>query len=126
MQDVFAKALSSYSQFRAEVSPLAWLMKITTHHCLNLLRSDRSSRKMHEQVQQLRQDPPAGPQSLEIREVVRKLLSRFDLETQAAAIHYHVDEMTMDEVAALLNRSVPTIRKRLQRFAEESRREWKS
>lgn len=126
MQDVFAKALSNYSQFRSESCPLAWLMRIATHHCLNQLRSDRNSRKMREQVQQLRSDPPAGPQSLEIREAVRSLLSRFDLETQAAAIHYHVDEMTMEEVAALLNRSVPTIRKRLQRFAEESKQEWKS
>jgi RNA polymerase sigma-70 factor (ECF subfamily) len=123
MQDVFAKALSSYSQFRAEASPLAWLMRITTHHCLNLLRSDRILRRMRDQVQQMRQETATGPQSLEIRELVRNLLSRFDLETQAAAIHYHVDEMTMDEVAALLNRSVPTIRKRLQKFAEASRQE---
>jgi RNA polymerase sigma-70 factor (ECF subfamily) len=40
-----------------------------------------------------------------------------DTETQAAAIHYHLDDMTLDEVAALLGRSVPTVRKRLQAFA---------
>ena len=33
------------------------------------------------------------------------------------AVHYHVDEMTLDEVAALLGRSVPTVRKRLEDFA---------
>jgi RNA polymerase sigma-70 factor (ECF subfamily) len=54
---------------------------------------------------------------MEARDVVRKSLSRFDEETQAAVVHYYVDEMTMDEVAALLGRSVPTIRKRLRTFA---------
>ena len=34
MQDVFAKALTHYGSFRAEASPLTWLIKIATHHCL--------------------------------------------------------------------------------------------
>ena len=33
-------------------------------------------------------------------------------------IHYHVDGMTLEEVAAALGRSVPTVRKRLEQFAE--------
>ena len=57
-----------------------------------------------------------GPAGSSAR-AVRKLLARFDVETQAAAIHYYVDEMTLEEVAALLGRSVPTVRKRLQSFA---------
>ena len=64
-----------------------------------------------------------GPQLFELRDEVRKLLGRCDLETQAAAIHYHVDEMTLDEVATLLGRSVPTIRKRLEDFARICGRE---
>src|SRR3989337_1865737 len=43
MQEVFAKALQSYDGFRAESSPLTWLMKIATHHCLNLLRAERAA-----------------------------------------------------------------------------------
>ena len=127
MQDVFAKALAQFSQFRAEASPLNWLMRIATHHCLNALRSERSIwKRLYAQQQQSKMQLHPGPHSLELREVVRQLLSRFDLETQAAAVHYHVDEMTLEEVAALLNRSVPTIRKRLQSFAEQSGRELRS
>ncbi|WP_141591373.1 hypothetical protein [Myxococcus sp. AB056] len=44
-------------------------------------------------------------------------LSSKDVETQAAAIHHHVDGMTLEAVAALRSRSVPTIRKRLEHFA---------
>jgi RNA polymerase sigma factor (sigma-70 family) len=118
MQDVFANALQHYAGFRAEASPLTWLMKIATHHCLNLLRSEHAgwhSRYQREARAQASADE--RPQVLEARDLVSKMLALADLETQAAAIHYHVDEMTLDEVASLLGRSVPTIRKRLQEFA---------
>ncbi|HEY0713275.1 MAG TPA: sigma-70 family RNA polymerase sigma factor [Polyangia bacterium] len=119
MQEVFAKALQSYDGFRAESSPLTWLMKIATHHCLNVLRGERAAwRQRFIDEERRRSEPqPARPQAFELRHEVRKLLDRFDLETQAAAIHYHVDEMTLEEVATLLGRSVPTVRKRLEEFA---------
>lgn len=118
MQEVFAKALEHYSGFRAESSPLTWLIKIATHHCLNLLRGERAGwRGRFEREEKAKANSGDGPQVLEARDLVQKMLARVDLETQAAAIHYHVDEMTLDEVAALLGRSVPTIRKRLEEFA---------
>jgi RNA polymerase sigma factor (sigma-70 family) len=42
MHDVFARALTHGDDFRAEASPLTWLMKIATNHCLNQLRSERA------------------------------------------------------------------------------------
>jgi len=118
MQDVFAKALQHYTGFRAEASPLTWLMKIATHHCLNLLRSERAGwRGRFEREARARADNDERPQVFEMRDLVCKMLALVDVETQTAAIHYHVDEMTLDEVAALLGRSVPTVRKRLQEFA---------
>src|SRR3954449_12936952 len=65
MQDVFAKALTAWRefrgdaspltwltriatppppppQFRGDASPLTWLTRIATHHCLNLLRAERA------------------------------------------------------------------------------------
>jgi RNA polymerase sigma-70 factor (ECF subfamily) len=127
MQDVFAKALTHLPEFRRQASPLTWLMKISTHHCLNVLRSERAAwLKIYQRQEQARPEGHGGPQVVELRDTVRKLLSQFDAETQAAAIHYHVDEMTLEEVAALLGRSVPTIRKRLEHFAELSGQELRS
>jgi RNA polymerase sigma-70 factor, ECF subfamily len=118
MQDVFAKALTHLGAFRSEASPLTWLMKIATHHCLNVLRAERAGwRERFERDERAKTGSDDGPRALELRDLVVKLLARFDLETQAAAIHYHVDEMTLDEVAAVLGRSVPTVRKRLEEFA---------
>jgi RNA polymerase sigma-70 factor (ECF subfamily) len=119
MQDVFARALANLGQFRAEASPVTWLMKIATNHCLNGLRSERAGwRQRFEAQERARPEGQGGPQVYEKRDQVRALLRRFDPETQAAAVHYHVDEMTLEEVAALLGRSVPTVRKRLEQFAQ--------
>jgi RNA polymerase sigma factor (sigma-70 family) len=124
MQDVFAKALTHLGDFRSEASPLTWLMKIATHHCLNVLRAERAPwHQRFRREEQARGEGHGGPQLFEDREAVRKLLARCDLETQAAAIHYYVDEMTLEEIGALLGRSVPTIRKRLESFARLSGQE---
>jgi RNA polymerase sigma-70 factor, ECF subfamily len=121
MQDVFAKALTNLGHFRSEASPLTWLLRIATNHCLNLIRSERAGwRERFLRQEAARPEAHGGPQVMEKRDQVRQLLRRFDPETQAAAVHYHVDEMTLEEVAQLLGRSVPTVRKRLQDFAARS------
>ena len=126
MQEVFARALTYAEEFRAESSPLAWLMKIATHHCLNHLRAERAPwRRWFEQDSRARPEGEGGEQKMEARELVRSLLSRVDLETQAAVVHYWVDGMTLEEVAALVGRSVPTVRKRLERFAALTNEELK-
>ncbi len=128
MQDVFARALENYTGFRAESSPLTWLITIATHHCLNVLRSERAPwHRRFEQEEMARaarhETQPGSPQAYEAREVVRKVLESLDAETQAIAIHYHVDEMTLDEVARAVGRSVPTVRKRLEEISQAVRKE---
>jgi RNA polymerase sigma factor (sigma-70 family) len=117
-QEVFARVLLQPASFRMEGSPLAWLMKVATHHCLNQLRAERAPwRRWFERDERARSEADGGERTLETREVVRALLSRVDQETQEAVVHYWVDGMTLEEVAVLLGRSVPTVRKRLERFA---------
>ena len=124
MQDVFARVLGSEHGFRGEASPLTWLMKIATHHCLNLQRAHRAPwRAAFEREAIHRGEAHGGPHANEARDLVQRALARFDVETQAAVVHYWVDEMTLQEVADLLGRSVPTIRKRLADFAQATGRE---
>ncbi|MBS1153146.1 MAG: polymerase sigma-70 factor [Myxococcaceae bacterium] len=125
MQDVFARALLHEREFRGESSPLTWLLKITTHHCLNLLRGDGAKwRGQYARDEQHRGEGHGGPQLLEKRDLVRRALESFDLETQSAVVHYWVDEMTLEEIAVLLGRSVPTIRKRLREFTAATQAEF--
>jgi len=121
MQDVFAKAMINERHFRREASPLTWLLKIATHHCLNQLRGEKAAwHDQYEQQQVVRGEAHGGASMLEARDLVHKALKAFDLETQLAVVHYYLDEMTLEEVAAMLERSVPTIRKRLRTFAEQT------
>lgn len=117
-QEVFAKALTHWETFQGNASPLTWLVKIATHHCLNELRGERAGwrRGFGAQVE-LTAVPKDGAKEQEVRDWVRKLLGRFDLETQAVAVHYHVDGMTLEEISQALGRSVPTLRKRLAAFS---------
>jgi RNA polymerase sigma-70 factor (ECF subfamily) len=122
VQDVFAKALEHWDGFRAEASPLTWLIKIATHHCLNVIRGERAAwRGRYERDARAHHEATGGGHGgagmHEDRDLVRRMLERVDEETQAAVIHYHVDEMTLEEVAAAIGRSIPTVRKRLDEFA---------
>ncbi len=118
MQDVFAKALGHWADFRNDASPLTWLTRIATHHCLNLLRAERAPwHRRFEREARARGEGHGGAQLFEDRDAARKLLEKLDVETQQAAIHYFVDEMTLEEVAAAIGRSVPTVRKRLAAVA---------
>ena len=124
MQDVFAKALGHWDAFRNEASPLTWLTRIATHHCLNVLRAERAPwHRRFRREARARGEGHGGPQLFEDRDAARKLLAELDPETQQAAIHYFVDEMTLDEVARALGRSVPTVRKRLAAVAAAAGRE---
>ncbi|MDP3234215.1 MAG: sigma-70 family RNA polymerase sigma factor [Myxococcales bacterium] len=119
MQDVFARAMSNETSFRGEASPLTWLLKISTNHCLNVLREKRAAwHDQYESMERVKGEAHGGPGSMEARDLVRRSLKAFDPETQLAVIHYWVDDLTLEEVAGLLGRSVPTIRKRLNAFTE--------
>ncbi|WP_373049253.1 RNA polymerase sigma factor [Vulgatibacter sp.] len=120
-QEVFARALLHLEGFRSEASPLTWLLKIATHHCLNVLRANRAL--WRDEVKKLALVRSEADDGGDQRALVRSLLARFDLETQACAVHYLVDEMSQDEVAQVVGLSVPTVRKRVRTFLAAARAE---
>ena len=122
MQEVFAKALVHLDGFRNEASPLTWLIAIATRHCLNVIRG-RGAAWHAQYAARVKSAAEGQGGELDSREAVRQLLRQFDDETAAAAVLYHVDEMTLEEVAQALGRSVPTVRKRLAEFATKARAE---
>ncbi|MCB9654045.1 MAG: sigma-70 family RNA polymerase sigma factor [Deltaproteobacteria bacterium] len=124
-QEVFIKVMKAYAGFRLEASPSTWLLKIATNHCLNLLAARRAPwhakyRKHAAYVEAQRLDEKTAPERTAI---VRTILGKVDTETQQIAVHYYVDEMTQAEIAMLLKRSLPTIRKRLAKFKRVADRE---
>ncbi len=114
LQDVFVKALRALPEFREAASPSTWILRIATHHCLNVLRERRA--KWREQLKALHAERRQETEPPERRELVRVLLSAAPEEAQEVAVLYFVDELTQAEIAQELSRSLPTVRKRLREF----------
>ena len=124
-QEVFARATRHHASFRAEAAPSTWLMRISTNHCLNVIRDRKGRRaKLTAHRQDLQPDDRGHRafDGIERAELIRLLLIRFEPEIQRLVIHHYLDGMTKLEVADLCGLSVPTVRKRLNLFVRRSRR----
>ena len=114
LQDVFVKVLQALPEFRAAASPSTWILRIATHHCLNLLRARKAL--WREQLRIAQADRMQDTVAPDRRELVRLLLAAAPEEAQEIAVLYFVDELTQAEIALETGRSLPTVRKRLREF----------
>jgi RNA polymerase sigma-70 factor (ECF subfamily) len=114
VQDIFLRALGARAEFEHAASPVAWLCKITTNHCLNRLRDAERRRELIEQ------HPPSGDQAIrpdaEPRLAVSDLLRRLPEDLGEIAVYYYIDQMNQDEIAELLGVSRRTVGNRLDEF----------
>lgn len=124
-QEVCARVMRHYGSFRAEASPLTWILRISTNHCLNVL-GDRRGRRS--ELASPRRDLELGDRGDEAFDgaerfaLIRALLVRFDPDIQRPVIHRYVDGMTEQEVASVCGLPVATVRKRLEIFARRGPR----
>ena len=114
LQDVFVKVLQGMAGFRAAASESTWILRIATHHCLNLLRARKAL--WREQVRVMHAERKVETETPDRREMVRAALAAAPEEAQEVAVLYFVDELTQAEIAQEMGRSLPTIRKRLREF----------
>lgn len=125
MQEVFIKVGKNMDEFRGEASALTWISRIATNHCLNIIRAKKAA--WHDQFKRFveHKAEESGPQQRHVdkTQFVQMVLGLCDDDVQEAAIYYFVDEMTQEEVAESMGISVPTLRKRLRKFIEISRKE---
>ena len=119
LQDVFVKALRALPEFRAQASPHTWLLRIATHHCLNLKRAQRAL--FLEELRRLGEGRQVETEPPERRELLRALLGAAGAEEQEVAVLRFVDELTQAEIAEVTGRSLPTVRKRLRDFLSAAR-----
>lgn len=123
LQEVFIAAQRGAGSFRGQASPLTWLYRICTNHCLNTLRGRARRHAASERHgQHLCDHPPAAALSAEDAALVRQLLPQLDEQTAQAAVLYFVDGLNQDEAATALGISAPTLRRRLESFIERARR----
>jgi RNA polymerase sigma factor (sigma-70 family) len=119
LHDVFMRAMNSADGFRGDASPMTWLYRVITNHCLNVIR-DRA-RRAELLASDQRLTPSAAHASPEDRLAVSTVLAQLPEELREIAVYYFVDQMNREEIANMLGVSLRTVGHRLERFQVMSR-----
>jgi RNA polymerase sigma-70 factor (ECF subfamily) len=109
-QEVFLRAVQDPGGVRAH--PLPWLFRVTRNLCLNNLRDNRR------RVQLLAGRSPDFriDDRADARVVVSEVLARVPADLQEIAIYYYLDDLSHEDIAAIVGVSRRTIGNRLAAF----------
>jgi len=120
LHDVFTSLLQDPDQFAGLSSPMTFLYRMTTNAALGRLRRQRTRERLLVAEQRGRDEPtyPSPEASVELR---AWLVSLPD-ELARVAIYYHMDEMTQEELAAVLGCSRQWVGKLLKQLGARERR----
>lgn len=116
-QEVFLKVVRSFGEFRAEASPITYLYRVTTNHCLNVVR-DRQRRG---EVAQDADEAGEPNVSLDERLTLSAVLARVPEALREVAVYFYLDQLSHEEIAALCGVSRRTVGNRLVEFHEAAR-----
>ncbi len=119
-QEVFLKVLSHVESVPHEAAVLPWIHRITTNHCLNLLRDARKHAEPVETVPEQHVDDMED--SVVSKDFADKVLASTPEEEKTPAYLYHVKGMEQSKVARSLGVSRRTVLYRLSAFAQRARR----
>jgi len=120
-QEVFVRLVRNMERLEDRGGALPWIYRVTTNHCLNVLRN-AGRRGEGALLVDLEADDRPATEALPDRLLAQEILQRFDASTQAVVVGVFVDGMEREEVAATLGISKRTVSRKLERFLGSSRR----
>jgi RNA polymerase sigma-70 factor (ECF subfamily) len=116
-QDVFVKVLRHLDSAPEEEAVLPWLHRVTTNHCLNVIRDARRHAEPMESVPEVVDEAFEG--RVVTRDFAHRVLASTPDELRAPAVLYHAHGLEQAHVAETLGVSRRTV---LYRLAEFTRR----
>jgi RNA polymerase sigma-70 factor, ECF subfamily len=116
-QEVFVRCFDRRDELRPGRELLAWLYRVATNLCLNVLRDARFRRNADRDAAPSVPVAPGGP----AQRAVLDLLAGLDERTQSIAVYVYLDGMTQTEAAEVAGVSDRTVRNCLTRFLEHGR-----
>ena len=116
-QDVFMKVMRHLDSAPGEGAVLPWIHRITTNHCLNVIRDSKRHAEPVEHVPEVVDDE--FEDSVVTRDFANRLLAATPEELKAPAVMYHARGIEQARVAEALGVSRRTV---LYRLAEFTRR----
>lgn len=119
VQDVFIKAMGAFERYDHRQDVINWLYRITTNHCLNLIRSRKRRRAA---MLAYREAPRREATRAVDLTTLRALIGEADPQLATAAVYVHIDGMSHAEAADLLDVSRRTVGNLIDRFDTWARR----
>jgi RNA polymerase sigma-70 factor (ECF subfamily) len=116
-QEIFLRVHRYSASFRGDASPSTFLFRVTTNHCLNVLRTRR--RRPEDVQEDVSFVPDVLRDVVEARELLDKVLRGQDDTTTLCEVYHLLDGMTHDETGELVGLSGAAVRKRLTKFKNE-------
>jgi RNA polymerase sigma-70 factor, ECF subfamily len=119
-QEVFGKLMRDAAKLESRDTALPWIYRVATNYCLNLRRN--AGRRGEEALPEIEMAAPEAQNTVPERQLVQRVLSRFDAKTQAVAVGVFVDGMEHEEIAQALGISRRTVARKLERFVGNARK----
>jgi len=127
-QDAFFQAWQALPGFRAESSFSTWLYRIVTNRCLNLLRSQRPAEPLAEGYEVEASRPNHIVEAHAKLEALKVAVTRLTPEQRAPLILRELEGLSYEEIAEVLDTTVPAVKGRLHRtrlVLVEAMRQWR-
>lgn len=125
-QEIFIKAFKSIRSYNGESSFGTWLGRIAVNHCYDYLRreqkarvsyhwqmAEETGRRLEENLEQ--QQPLSVEEEVALRDLAAKLLERAPADDRVILSLKELEDRSIEEIAALLDLRVNTVKVRLHR-----------
>lgn len=120
VQDAFLQSWRGLKGFRASSSFATWLYRIVTNRCLNRLRSRRwSAQLLDDHVATTDTGPQEIAEGRAKLAALRAALLELTPEQRAAFVLRHLEGCSHEQIAQVLDISVPAVKSRLHRARVE-------
>jgi RNA polymerase sigma-70 factor (ECF subfamily) len=121
-QEAFLRAFRRLPDYRGQGRFSAWLFQITVRLCLDRRRSARWEREAPEDAAPTASAP--GTQPPDTRLLIETLLDKLTPPMRAALVLREIEGLDYDEIAAVLQIPVGTVRSRLHTARAQFRQLW--
>ncbi len=127
-QDSFLQAWQALPTLRARRAFSTWLYRIVTNRCLNAIRSRRATEILPNEIEDETRRPNHVTEARRRLETLRRAITRLTPEQRAPFVLRELEGLSYEEIADVLETTVPAIKGRLHRARLallEAMREWR-